>query len=90
MLQGDANYRRVLDDRQWDFATPSSEIFSYWRALGLSSGHVSAPVPVRVCTLRALKSEVACGVDEARRRVVEERDPRWMVGGDWALIQCNV
>lgn len=70
LCQGDANYRRILDDRLWPSSTPVEEVFSYWE--------------FPVCALRTLKSEVACGISE---EMIPSRDEKWMVSGEWAVIQ---
>lgn len=76
-IKGDANYRRLLDDRQWPEHTPSDDLLAYW----------GADTPV--CALRALKSEVICGVTVEKQKHANDRDKSWRVSGDWAVIQCN-
>ena len=71
--KGDANYRRLLGDRQWDFTTPFDEAV--------------APLPVPVLALRTHKSEVAAGLSRAQVDRLDEEDPDWSVNGEWGVIQ---
>jgi len=71
--KGDANYRRLLGDRHWDFTTPFEE--------------AAAPLPVPVLALRTLKSEVAVGLSQAQVDRLDDEDPEWAVNGRWGLIQ---
>lgn len=71
--KGDANYRRLLGDRHWDFTTPFAE--------------AAAPLPVPVLALRTLKSEVAAGLSQAQVNRLDQEDPEWAVNGRWGLIQ---
>lgn len=73
--KGDANYRRLLGDRQWEPTTPLGEILSY--------------LPAPVTALRTLKSDVVAGLSAQSLRRAEEADPEWMIDGRWALIQFS-
>jgi len=74
--KGDANYRRLLGDRQWPYTTPFTAIMTY--------------TPAPLLALRALKSELAAGItgDQIERLNVE--DPTWLVNGRWGVIQFAV
>ncbi len=71
VVKGDANYRRLVDDRHWDFTTPFSD------AIG------STPAPLLV--LRTLKSEVAAGLDPGAIQAAAAADPEWLQNGRWAI-----
>jgi hypothetical protein len=45
-VKGDANYRRLLGEREWPLSSIASDILSYW--------------PVPVCALRTFKAEIGC------------------------------
>jgi hypothetical protein len=72
-IKGDANYRRLMDDRTCPFDTPSAEVLSTW----------ASPV----CALRALKSEIGCGVAPERAAYAQSLDRNWRVSGDWGVVQ---
>ncbi len=73
LSKGDANYRRLLGDRQWEPTTPIDEILSY------------APAPV--AALRSLKSDVVAGLSRPTLEHAARADRDWMTNGRWALVQ---
>lgn len=73
VVKGDANYRRCLGDRHWQFTTPFNEILRY------------APAPL--LALRVLKSEIVSGLQTGQAERVAQTDPEWMTNGKWGLIQ---
>ncbi|QDZ19467.1 DUF89 domain-containing protein [Chloropicon primus] len=75
IVKGDANYRRQIGERTWDFSTPFEEISSYW----------GCPV----CCLRTMKSEVACGVSEADQKRAREEDSGWLVTGRYGVVHAK-
>lgn len=70
--KGDANYRRLLGDRQWDISTPFSEVVDY--------------LPVPLTALRALKAELAVDLSLDQVMEIHNQDPSWMTDGKWAVI----
>jgi len=71
--KGDANYRRWLGDRHWNFTEPISKIVSY------------RPAPLLL--LRVLKSDVIAGLREGQAEDLAREDPTWLHDGSRALIQ---
>jgi len=71
--KGDANYRRLVGDRHWDYVTPFEQIASYF--------------PAPLLALRTMKSNVAAGLDMAKVKELNERDERWVVSGEWGVMQ---
>lgn len=71
--KGDANYRRLLGDREWNYTTPFET--------------ASAPLPVPVLALRTLKSEVMAGLTSEQVEWLRETDPDWLIDGEWGVIQ---
>ena len=71
--KGDANYRRLLGDREWPLDTPSKDVFSYWL--------------VPICALRTLKAEVGCGINKEKQILAASEDKRWLVSGNWGVVQ---
>jgi uncharacterized protein with ATP-grasp and redox domains len=70
--KGDANYRRLAGDRQWEMTVPFQEVVDY--------------LPAPLGALRTLKAELAVGMDADHIREVGKEDPNWMVNGRWGVI----
>jgi hypothetical protein len=73
VVKGDANYRRLLGDRHWDFTTNFADIVCY--------------LPSPMVALRTLKSEVAAGIKPEIVDQLEVSDSSWLTNGQWGLIQ---
>ncbi len=73
VVKGDANYRRLLGDRHWEFTTPFAEIAGYF--------------PAPLVALRTLKSEVASGLHSFEIEELSRKDSDWLTDGQWGLIQ---
>ncbi len=72
-VKGDANYRRLLGDREWDLSLPFDQVVSYF--------------PCAVTPLRTLKAELGCGMAKehvARARAAHPTD--WMVTGTYGCV----
>ena len=74
-VKGDANYRRLLGERQWPLYTSAQDVLSYW--------------PVPVCALRTFKAEIGCGVSAEAQARAAASDDKWMVSGKWGVVQTN-
>lgn len=74
-VKGDANYRRLLGDRHWDFSTNFTDIVCY--------------LPVPTLALRTLKSEVAAGIPLSVIDIAKS-DADWLTNGSWGVIQLAV
>lgn len=72
-IKGDANYRRLLDDRAWPETDSLAERTRYFPAPFVS---------IRVC-----KAELVLDVTAVRVRELEASDPRWRVDGRYGLIR---
>jgi len=70
--KGDANYRRLLGDREWDFTLPFHQVIDY--------------LPVPLAALRTLKAELAVGLDIDQIQYVYNQDPKWLVDGKWGVL----
>ncbi|MEA5621266.1 damage-control phosphatase ARMT1 family protein [Cronbergia sp. UHCC 0137] len=73
IVKGDANYRRLLGDRHWDYSTKFTDIVSY--------------LPAPMVALRTLKSEVVAGLNPADIQEKAQLDPNWLTNGQWGIIQ---
>eukprot|EP00566_Odontella_aurita_P014699 CAMPEP_0113586980 /NCGR_PEP_ID=MMETSP0015_2-20120614/34617_1 /TAXON_ID=2838 /ORGANISM="Odontella" /LENGTH=542 /DNA_ID=CAMNT_0000492515 /DNA_START=25 /DNA_END=1653 /DNA_ORIENTATION=+ /assembly_acc=CAM_ASM_000160 len=72
-VKGDANYRRLLGDRDWDYTAPFQDV-------------VGAYFPCPVCALRTLKAEVGCGMDADQVERASGLDDQWMVNGRFGVV----
>ncbi len=73
VIKGDANYRRLLGDRHWDFTTNIADIVCY--------------LPAPMVALRTLKSEVVVGIEAGIITQVAQADSYWLTNGQWGVIQ---
>lgn len=73
--KGDANYRRLLGDRQWDFTLPFHTVVDY--------------LPAPLAALRTLKAELAVGLDLDQIQQVYNLDPDWLVDGKWGVVHYS-
>lgn len=73
--KGDANYRRLLGDRHWDFTTPFQQVVDY--------------LPFPLVALRTLKAELALGLDPGQIKEITNQDPNWQVNGKWGVVQFS-
>jgi uncharacterized protein with ATP-grasp and redox domains len=71
--KGDANYRRILGDRVWDFTIGFDDAIDF--------------LPVPLGAIRTLKAEIALGLDLKKIQDTFNQDPDWMVNGKWGLVQ---
>jgi len=75
LFKGDANYRRLFEDREWPYATPIEGMLDYL-------GHPCF-------SIRTLKSEIVIGLNEDAVRQLDEIDKNWVTNGKYGLIQGN-
>lgn len=74
IFKGDLNYRKLIGDRSWDYTTPFSK--ALW-------GFNPAPL----CALRTLKADLVVGLAPGKSDETEQKDEKWMVNGQYAVIQ---
>jgi uncharacterized protein with ATP-grasp and redox domains len=72
ILKGDANYRRILDDRHWDFITPMEQ--------------ACGDFPRPFLLLRTLKAEIMVGMKPDQEEQIAKEDPLWLINGKRGLI----
>lgn len=73
-VKGDANYRRLLGDRLWDYTDPFDDV-------------VGAYFPCPVSALRTLKAELGCGMDADQVERAKSLDDNWLVNGRFGVVQ---
>jgi len=79
-VKGDANYRRLLGDRYWDYSAPFQDVIGCY-------------FPCPVCSLRTLKAEVGCGMAKDQVERAKGLDDEWMTNGMplsvWSPLQIT-
>lgn len=74
-VKGDANYRRLLGDCQWDMSGASFQdvVGNYF--------------PCPVCALRTLKAEIGCGMEADQVERAKSLDDNWQTNGRFGVLQ---
>ncbi|NLV74496.1 MAG: protein-glutamate O-methyltransferase family protein [Chloroflexi bacterium] len=75
LFKGDVNYRRLADDRYWPHEMPFAALANR--------------VPRPYAALRAIKSEIVCGLALGVDERVAAQDPGWLTEGRWGVIQFS-
>ncbi len=73
VVKGDANYRRLLEDRRWEKDVSMEDIASYF--------------PAPVACLRTMKSEIVVDVPREREAALAAEDPDWLTNGRRGLVR---
>ncbi|EKX49842.1 hypothetical protein GUITHDRAFT_135550 [Guillardia theta CCMP2712] len=74
IVKGDANYRRLIGDRQWPCETSLQDIVKEW-------------FPSALLMLRTMKCEIAVGINKEKEERLFRQDPSWQVTGKYGSIQ---
>lgn len=77
IFKGDLNYRKLIDDLNWDPTTPFDKCLGGF-------------MPTNVCALRAIKCDAFCGMPLCVVEWLTEDDPYWMCTGEKAVIQLAI
>lgn len=72
ILKGDANYRRLLDDRHWPFTARLEDVADYF--------------PTSFVSLRTLKAELIVGLQPGQAEALSAQDPEWLTNAKRGLI----
>ena len=75
-FKGDLNYRKLVADRNWLYATPFTESLGGF-------------YPTAICALRTLKADLVAGVNEEQVMVAKEKTTEWMINGQNAVVQLH-
>jgi hypothetical protein len=68
-----ANYRRLLGDLHWPYATPFKEAVSYF--------------PAPLLCLRTCKAGLVVGIPSDVEERVKATDADWLVSGKYGVVQ---
>ncbi|VDP20658.1 unnamed protein product [Soboliphyme baturini] len=74
VFKGDLNYRKLLSDLQWPVSTSFEDSLLGFR-------------PSSLLSLRTLKADLICGMDEEEAMHLTAVDKNWMLTGKYGLIQ---
>ncbi|XP_055531952.1 damage-control phosphatase ARMT1-like [Wyeomyia smithii] len=74
IFKGDLNYRKLLGDFNFPYTTPFREALRGFE-------------PTNLCTLRTVKADLICGIKEGLSEQLFAKDDRWMVTGEYGVIQ---
>lgn len=75
IFKGDLNYRKLIGDLAWPSTTP----------LRTAVQEFLPKTPFVV--LRTMKADVVTGMKEGEAEKMSAKDPKWMISGDYAVIQ---
>ena len=73
VFKGDANYRRLAEDRHWPTTTRLADITRY--------------LPAPAAVLRTLKSELVLDLAPGQAQDLADQDRLWMINGERGVIQ---
>jgi hypothetical protein len=76
-IKGDANYRRLLGDLEWDFIKPFEDVVGHY-------------FPCPVCALRTLKAEVGCGMEKEKVENAKQTDENWCTSGRFGVVHFSM
>ncbi|XP_058459912.1 damage-control phosphatase ARMT1-like isoform X2 [Malaya genurostris] len=74
IFKGDLNYRKLLGDFNFSYTTPFRDTLRDF-------------FPTNLCTLRTVKADLICGIAEGLSEKLYAKDDRWMVTGEYGVIQ---
>lgn len=73
IFKGDANYRRLLEDRKWDTDVDLEK--------------TACALPVPYLALRTMKSEIVADVSRQKAAELFRQDPEWRVNGKRGIVR---
>lgn len=74
IFKGDANYRRLLEDRKWN--------------TGMAMEEAACRLPSPFLVLRTMKSEIVVDIPEAKAAELSRADPDWLINGRRGIVRC--
>jgi len=77
IFKGDLNYRKLVGDLNWETTVPFKTALKGF-------------LPTSILTLRTAKADVIVGLLPGQAEKLTEKDAKWMVTGQWGMIQLAV
>jgi uncharacterized protein with ATP-grasp and redox domains len=74
IFKGDANYRRLLEDRKWNTA--------------ITMEVAACRMPSPFIVLRTMKSEIVVDIPEEKAAELSRADPDWLINGRRGIVRC--
>lgn len=74
IFKGDLNYRKLLGDINWN---PTDAFVTCLRGFH----------PTNLCTLRTVKADLICGLEQGKFEELSLLNPKWMETGEYGVIQ---
>ncbi|XP_014282217.1 damage-control phosphatase ARMT1 isoform X2 [Halyomorpha halys] len=74
IFKGDLNYRKLLQEINWDPTTPFSKAIGNFH-------------PAPLVTMRTCKADLICGLEKDLDNVMNAQHDDWLVSGDFAVVQ---
>ena len=76
IIKGDLNYRRLVEDRYWEYTENIHEVVDYF--------------PTSILIIRSLKSELMLGLSNDDVQQLFRKDPEWLTNGKYGVIQLII
>ena len=76
IFKGDLNYRKLLQDINWDSITPFSKVLGKFH-------------PAPLVTLRTCKADLICGLEKDLSSFMDCKHKDWLTSGNFAVIQFD-
>lgn len=76
IFKGDLNYRKLLGDFNWPYNTPFNTTLRKFH-------------PTNLCTLRTIKADLICELENGVAEKLNESEPMWMETGKYGVIQFS-
>lgn len=74
VFKGDLNYRKLMGDMNWD---TTDDFITCLRGFQ----------PTNFCTLRTIKADVVCGLEQGKAEALARLNAKWMETGEYGVIQ---
>ncbi|XP_055382714.1 damage-control phosphatase ARMT1-like [Condylostylus longicornis] len=77
IIKGDLNYRKLLGDFTWDYTEKFETCLRGFN-------------PTNICSLRTVKADLICGLEEGLAEKLFEKDSNWMLTGEYGTVMLQL